>query len=487
MKKIIYISVIISVLGFFLFMANHSSTPAAVAAYKESHAGHDHEESDNGLHRDNLGSLFTEDKHEEEAHAEAEHTGHGHEDHEKEPDSHAGHDHAAGNCQGADGGICPEHNVPEVVDALCQAGHISDLQPGQGMKVRLASPDVAGKAGIRTTKPQQVSLANGTSLHGRVIFDREKLAYITSLANGVIRKAHVHPGANVGKGDVLIEIAMPELSNLKAEFVTAIAQLEQFEAAYMREKDLLERGITSRQEFQQAEAEFLGVQNKVDKYRNQLVNFGLSKGDLNNLAHTRDANAVVALRAPFAGVVTDLQTAIGESVNAGKVLVTVADLDSLWLELSIPESRIYQAEVGSTIQARFDGLPGKVFTGRLFQVGSEVDERSRTLNALAEVANPGHRLKVGMFGTMQILAAEATTQLMIPADAVQSIDGLPYIFIWNESDLFELRRVETGTHQNGLLAVVAGLDLDDQVVVSQGFALKSEVLKARLGASCADH
>lgn len=88
---------------------------------------------------------------------------------------------------------------------------------------------------------------------------------------------------------------------------------------------------------------------------------------------------------------------------------------------------------------------------------------------------------------MQILAAEATTQLMIPADAVQSIDGLPYIFIWNESDLFELRRVETGTHQNGLLAVVAGLDLDDQVVVSQGFALKSEVLKARLGASCADH
>ena len=110
-----------------------------------------------------------------------------------------------------------------------------------------------------------------------------------------------------------------------------------------------------------------------------------------------------------------------------------------------------------------------------------------SLKALAAVDNPQHRLKVGMFGSVRILAGEISDQLAVPADAVQSIDGQPYLFIQEEADLFELRRVDTGADRNGLVVISTGLNQHEQVVAGQGFALKSEVLKARLGASCADH
>ena len=511
MNKPIIISGLVLILGLCLWVADHRSVPAVMAADRDAHTGHEHSLEEHPDHGEALDALFAEDEPEQD-HQEADrHAGH---DHPREPaDPHAGHGHAV---EGADrrageacdrpaghghvdehghadehghnaGGICPEHRVPEAVDALCQAGHVGELTPGQGMKVRLAALDVAAKAGVRTSKPQPVVIADGTRLPGRVMFDREHLAHITPLASGVVRRVHVQPGAAVVQGQVLIELAMPELAGIKAELATSQAQLEQLEAVYRREQDLLERGITSRQEFQQAEADFRAAQSRVAKYRSQLLNFGLSGADLETLAQTRATDAVIALRAPFDGTVIEVQTATGEAVGADKRLVTLADLDALWIELAIPESQIYRAETGAVVQARFNGLPGRTFTGRLFQVGAAVDERTRTLTALAEVANPEHRLKVGMFGEVQILSGAASTQLMVPADAVQSIDGAPFLFVQEEPDLFELRRVQTGTRRDGLLAIVAGLGPDDQVVSGQGFALKSEVLKARLGASCADH
>jgi cobalt-zinc-cadmium efflux system membrane fusion protein len=61
------------------------------------------------------------------------------------------------------------------------------------------------------------------------------------------------------------------------------------------------------------------------------------------------------------------------------------------------------------------------------------------------------------------------------------------VFVRREPDLFEIRRVEAGAKEQGLVTILFGLEPQDEVVVAQGFALKSEVLKARLGASCADH
>ena len=483
--------------GTVILWAGSGNTPEAMATADDPHAGHNHASEKNAAQLEaEARTLFADDEHAgcdhgaendfdqhkeelEALFAEDDHSGH---DHAAEKDEHAGHGHASS----ADG-ICPGHNVPEVECALCQGSHIGDLRPGQGMKVRLATAEVAAKAGIRLSRPQQVSSADGIDIPGQVAFNRQQFASITPLAAGVIRQVHVQPGAKIKQGEVLAEIAMPEVSALKAEFTTALAQQKQAEAAYHREQDLLERGISSRLEFQQAESAYLSSKSATERYRQQLMNFGLAASDLTRLSQEEPTSATISLRAPFHGVVTEVQTAMGEAVSAGSVLFTIANLDALWVELSIPESRSYLAATGSKIQARFDGLPGAIFSGQLFQVGASIDQKTRTLKALAKVQNPGHRLKVGMFGNVRILSGDEIASLAVPADAVQNIDGQPYLFIQEESDLFELRRVSVGANQGGMVVIPTGLSAHEQVVTSQGFALKSEVLKARLGASCADH
>jgi cobalt-zinc-cadmium efflux system membrane fusion protein len=135
------------------------------------------------------------------------------------------------------------------------------------------------------------------------------------------------------------------------------------------------------------------------------------------------------------------------------------------------------------------------------------------------VANPDGLLKDGSFGQARLVAAQPAMDkdadhheregkgpddhaehpvgeehghaeagsVAVPVAAVQAIDGKAYVFVAHAEDLFELRRVEAGPRRASEMVITAGLRSGEKVVASQGFALKSELLKSRLGASCADH
>ncbi len=180
-------------------------------------------------------------------------------------------------------------------------------------------------------------------------------------------------------------------------------------------------------------------------------------------------------------------TVTGEAVEAGSALFTLANLDSLWVELSLPESRLLEVHPGTRVNTTFSGLPGRSFAGTVFWVAPALDEKTRQLKALAEISNESGLLKGGLFGEVRLVNELEAQALAVPADALQVIDGASYVFVALERDLFELRRVESGRRDNGSVVITSGLSAQDKVVSGQGFALKSEILKSRLGASCADH
>jgi len=483
-KRIYIVAAVITLLGAVALWAVSGSAPPATAATGEPHPEHAHGHQHEGLpdNKGDLDRLFEEEEHEEAEHGHAEskegetHAGHGH---AEEASDHAGH--------GDHDGICPEHRVPEAEDALCHGDHLGELQPGEGMLVRLASPEVAGKAGIGVTRAQPIVLATGVELHGTAEFNRTRIAQLASPAAGTVRRVRTELGAKVARGTVLVELSLPEVAALKAQLAAARARQAQAAATYERERDLLARGISSRQEFDMAEAEHRAAQSAVEQYRQQMESFGLPAAATDRVERGGDGGAGLDLRAPFAGTVVSVQAAAGETAVPGTPLVTIADTASIWIELAFPEAVIHKARNGAPVEARFAGLPGQVFSGQVFQVGAALDERTRTLPVLAEVKNPEGRLKAGMFGTVRLLSGEEETVLAIPADALQTIDGLPFLFVRRQPDLFELRRVQAGGRMAGMVPILFGLAAGEDIVASQGFALKSEVLKARLGASCADH
>jgi cobalt-zinc-cadmium efflux system membrane fusion protein len=133
-----------------------------------------------------------------------------------------------------------------------------------------------------------------------------------------------------------------------------------------------------------------------------------------------------------------------------------------------------------------ESIPGRVFVGKLTWVGPAVDERTRMGRARAEFANPGGLLKDKMFARGRIVTREDIAALLVPATAVERVDGRPFVFVRLGEDLFEARAVELGARSEGNQEVRLGLKPEEQLAVSRAYALKSALLASRLGAGCVD-
>ena len=431
------------------------------------------------------------------------HAGHGH---AEKQDEHAGHGHGAPVDKGA---ICEEHRMPEAEDVLCNPGLMTTLLPGEGVKLRLATPEAAARAGIVIAQAKAAAAAGGPAIPAQVTFNRSRLAQVMALSGGVVRRIVAEPGQSVGKGALLAEIASPGAAVARADYQAAQGRLQLAAANVRREQELVARGVSARMELEQAEAEQQAAGAMVEQLREQLAAFG---------AGTSGSGGSLALRSPLAGTVVARGAVAGQSLAAETPLFTVADLSSMWLELQLSADQVALAKVGVPVEAEIDSLPGRRFPGKILQIEAGLNERTRLLRVVAEVANTDGLLKDGMFGKVRLVAAvevveggQAKAQheghdhgkedlealfagegppgpVAVPAAAVQAIDGKSYVFVAHEApDLFELRRVETGPRRAGEILVVAGLRAGEKIAASQGFALKSELLKSRLGASCADH
>jgi cobalt-zinc-cadmium efflux system membrane fusion protein len=381
---------------------------------------------------------------------------------------------------------CLEHGVLEKECGICHPELIATLQPGQGLKIRLESPESAVKAGVRTSIPTTGSSLAGRVVLSRVSYDQNRLARITPLAAGVVQRVLADVGDSVSKGRVLVEIVSPEIARAKSDYLSGLANEALKELVFKREKGLVEKEISSQQEYEQALAEYQMARNTTTMTGQQLLNYGLTEQQIREVVETRSSSSRLPILAPFSGTLVDRNAVVGEAVKPGDMLFTLADLSSMWLELSVPEDRLPPLKVDDLVEATFDALPGATVRGRLIWLASSIDEQSRMMKARAIVPNPGSLLKHGMFGQVRILPKRNLKGLHVPVDALHRFDGIPFIFVKLARDLYEIRRVTLGGKDRESVEILEGAVPPEEVVVTHSFTLKSEFLKSRLGAGCVD-
>ncbi len=381
---------------------------------------------------------------------------------------------------------CNEHDVNEDECGVCHPDLLSTKTIGESMKVRFASSESAKKAGVRTGPPNQASITPGEASLGRTSFNMNRLALVTPFASGVIRNVVVDVGQSVEKGQLLAEVNSPALADAKSAFIKALVDEERTRRAFEREEGLLKREVSSRKDYENAEASYSTSISEVDRTRQQLFNLGLNEVEVGQVEKTRSASSVLPLRAPFDGSIVEREAVLGMAVEVGTHLFQIADLSSMWLELSVAESLAVQLQPGVDVHATFDAFPDRTFDGELIWVASHIDEFSRTIKARALLPNSDNHLKSGLFGSAVIAKDESRISFTLPSDALQTIDGQTVIFAKLEDDLYEARVVRTGPVQGDLVAITEGLFQNDEIALSESYILKSELLKARLGAGCVD-
>ena len=380
--------------------------------------------------------------------------------------------------------FCNEHGVPEIECAICQPDLAASLVPGESLKVRFASRDAADKVGVRTERPKMAEAGPGMRVICEIQYNLNELARVTPLAAGVVRSVLNDVGDRVKAGHVLAELHSVSAASTKSDYLAAIVEQTIWEQAFERESRLKEQQISAEKDYIAAEAKYRSAQLQVKMLAQKLINLGFTGNEIEEIKRTQDTSAKLAIRAPFAGEIIERSAVIGEAVQIGDALFTVADLSTRWITMLIPSSEIGRIQAGLSVEARFDALPKRTFKGRITWVDASIDPRTRMVRARALILEDTEFLKAGLFGEARIHATPAQSSVHVPRDAVQKHEGLDYVFVRDEPDLFALRRVELGGFENGSAYVLAGLGPQDAVVTEGSFIVMSEFLKSRLGAGC---
>ena len=410
--------------------------------------------------------------------------GKGEEGEKKDGGQHQHEQHVhAGDAPQDDGLFCNEHRVYERECGICHPGLLRSLEIGQGLKVRFASMNSVAKAGIQTGRPEQAVAGETSSFLCRLAYNQNQYAKVTPLAAGVIQRVLADFGQEVTAGTVLAEMVAPEIAEAKADYLNSLAELKLRETIYKREKGLFEKNISSQRDFDEAEAEYAKARTATATARQRLKSYGLAARQIETLVDAEGASSLLQVIAPFSGTIVERMAVAGDVVSTQAPIFVLADLSTMWLELSIPLDEFSRVGLGSEVSASFQGLEGRAFPGEIIWISSSVNETNRMIQARAMVQNHGGLLKNGMFGEAG-LSWSSQTILGLPEAALQRIGESDVVFVKHEPDLFEIRKVTQRHGERGHIAILSGLSQNETVVLAGSFTMKSEYLKSRLGAGC---
>jgi cobalt-zinc-cadmium efflux system membrane fusion protein len=192
------------------------------------------------------------------------------------------------------------------------------------------------------------------------------------------------------------------------------------------------------------------------------------------------------VRAPRAGTVLEGHANPGEYVEAGKELFVVSDLSEVWVWAALKDADLAAVSAAGKAEAIIEGPAGIVANGRVDLVSGTVSEQTRTARARIVVANPRGALRPGMFVTVRIAGSDAGAAVAVPKVAVLADEGRTFVFVHREGDYWVRRPVTLGRSLDDKVEIVAGLAPGQRIIADGSFLLKSDVLRSKMGAGCAD-
>ena len=330
-------------------------------------------------------------------------------------------------------------------------------------------------------------------MNGEIALNQTALTHVSPRIPGIVRTVHVEQGAQVKKGEVLFEIESAELGRAIGEYrknkALAALALKNLE----RENALVEKKISP-------ETDRLDAQIKYDEYRleleadeNALAVMGLDGAAIASL--TSDANVgiigTLPVRASQSGTVIEKHVTPGEAVETGKELMLIANLSTVWAWLSLYEQDLARL-IGESrkapprVQISTGAFSDKTFEGVIDLIGSTMDEDSRTVKVRAVLKNTDALLRPGMFCAANVVFETQGKVLTAPKNALLSDEGNHFVFRMIR-DGFALRtEVQVGRDFADCVEITRGLSEGDRIVTEGAFVLKSDVLRAKMGAGCAD-
>ena len=314
-----------------------------------------------------------------------------------------------------------------------------DVGHSVGIKI---DPRIVQNLAIRTALVMRGTLASPLDFAASVQLNNRQIAIVQARSSGFVERVYARaPGDVIARGAPLVDLLVPEWTGAQSEFLAVLKT---------------------------------GDQGLIQSVRERLRSLGMSPDLIAQVEKSGQAHAVVTITAPIGGLIQTMEARTGMAVAPGATLAQINGLDTVWLEAAIPEVQAGRVAVGRRVSAALAAYPGESFQGRVAALLPEADVQSRTVRVRIELSNHEGRIKPGMFAQVRLDAGKSVPTLLIQSEAVIRTGKRDVVLVALNGGRFQPVEVKLGQESNGQVAVLAGLEEGQSIVVSGQFLIDSE-------------
>lgn len=260
-------------------------------------------------------------------------------------------------------------------------------------------------------------------------------------SSGIITGIHFQEGKRVAKGALLLKI---NDSELQAQLSRALTRQKLAEEKEYRQRQLLEKGGVSKQDYDAILAEVNSL-----KAETQLIRAQIDQTEI---------------RAPFSGTIGLREVSLGDYVDPSVIITSLVDNNPAKISFAVPEQYANNIPDNATIQFTVKGID-KNFTGKVYARGSNIQVNTRTLELKAQVPNDDNLLIPGSFAEVELVLAQTDQALLVPSEAIIPVMNGKKAYVSRNGKAEEVM-VETGIRNDSMVHVTSGLETGDTVITT---------------------
>lgn len=324
---------------------------------------------------------------------------------------------------------------------------------GQSQPVMISAED-AQRIGVTFASVELAPLSREIRTVAQVTYDETRIKSISPKIDGWVEQLFVnYNGQPVSAGQSLLTVYSPMLVSAQEELLLAMRLTQSLSGA--------------------ASDARTGATDLVTAARRRLRNWDISAAEIERLERTGQAQRTMTIRSPYSGVVIEKNVLGGQRIMAGDALYKIADLSTVWVEGEVFERDLPAVRLGAAVTTEFDALPGENRGGRITYLYPTLNPETRTARVRVALANPGLRLKPGMYATIRIEGA-STSFVSVPRSAVLSTGERNLVFVRRADGMLEPRNVVIGESTEDRTRIISGVDVGETVVASATFLVDAE-------------
>jgi len=234
---------------------------------------------------------------------------------------------------------------------------------------------------------------------------------ISAPQNGLLESMSVAVGDSVKKGQVLARISSPDLALLQRDYLQAKIQQQLADKSASRDAALFKEGIIPERRYIETKSQLESASAQLAQTKQSLRLAGVGDAAIANMSHAKGMQTSIALVAPIGGMVLEQMASVGQRIDSAMPVYRLAQMDKLWLELSVPLEDIAQIQSGAIVT-----VPSKQVVGKVVAILRSVNKQNQTTKVRVEITQGTSAVSPG-----ELLQAEVLLNAALKSSSEKSI------------------------------------------------------------------